>query len=120
MKSLLVSDWEQVHFNSTLVDLHAHPSLNVSSFHRALTSLLYPSSWAFDPFSVRIDLDKLDKGGVDALLSVVYAPEKGIFEECRLLRVLRHFMPSVWKKIYAHLYFNVIIQMMDEIEKEIF
>jgi membrane dipeptidase len=113
------SDWEQAHFDSTLVDLHAHPSMKVSLLHRALTSRLYPSSRAFDPFSMRTDYDRLHKGGVDALLSVIYPPEKGIFEECRLLRVLRHFMPRVWKKIYARPYFDVTLQMMDEIEEEI-
>jgi hypothetical protein len=56
---------------------------------------------------------------VAALLSVVYAPEKGNFEKCRLLCVLRHFLPSVWKKIYARLYFNITIQMMDEIVMEV-
>jgi hypothetical protein len=56
-----------------------------------------------------MDFDKLDKGGVDALLSIVYAPEKGNFEKCRLVRVLRHFMPRVWKKIYARPYFDITI-----------
>ena len=113
------SDWEQIHFDSVLLDLHAHPSLNVSLFHRTLTSRLYPSSRAFDPFSVRTDVSRLQKGGVDALLSVLYAPEKGIFEECRILRLLRHFIPRVWNKIYARPYFDVTTQMMDEIEREV-
>ena len=119
MNARSVSDWEQIHFDSLLVDLHAHPSLNVSLFHQTLTSRLYPSSRAFDPFSFRTDFARLQQGGVDALLSVLYAPEKGIFEECRLLQVLRHFMPRVWKKIYARPYFDVTLQLMDEIEKEV-
>jgi membrane dipeptidase len=53
------------------------------------------------------------------MLSVLYAPERGIFEECRILRVLRHFIPRVWNKIYARPYFDVTMQMMDEIEKEV-
>jgi len=113
------SDWEQIHFDSTLIDLHSHPSLKISLFHRTLTSHLYPSSRAFDPFSVRTDYDRLRRGGVDAMLSVVYAPEKGIFDECRILRILRHFMPRVWNKVYARPYFDVTMQMMEEIEKDI-
>lgn len=113
------SDWEKIHFDSVLVDLHAHPSLNVSLFHRALTSKLYPSSRAFDPFSVRTDYSRLHTGGVDTLLSVLYAPEKGILEECPPLRLLKYFAPRLWKKVYARPYFDVTMQMMDEIEKEV-
>ena len=40
MKPRYESDWEQIHFGSVLVDLHAHPSLNVSLFHRTLASRL--------------------------------------------------------------------------------
>ena len=119
MEAKTVPQWEDIHFNSTLVDLHAHPSLNVSLFHRALTSRFYPSSRAFDPFSVRTDYDRLHKGGVDALLSVIYAPEKGILDECPPLRWMRYLMPKVWKKIYARPYFEVTLQMMDEIEREV-
>ena len=119
MEAKTVPQWEDIHFNSTLVDLHVHPSLNVSLFHRALTSRFYPSSRAFDPFSVRTDYDRLHKGGVDALLSVIYAPEKGILDECPPLRWMRYLMPKVWKKIYARPYFEVTLQMMDEIEREV-
>ena len=55
MNARYASDWEQIHFDSTLVDLHAHPSLNVSLFHRTLLSRLCPSSRAFDPFSSDFD-----------------------------------------------------------------
>jgi hypothetical protein len=33
MNARAASDGEQTHFDSVLVDLHAHPSLNVSLFH---------------------------------------------------------------------------------------
>jgi len=39
--------------------------MNVSLFHRALTSWLYPSSRAFDPFSACTDVPRLQKGGND-------------------------------------------------------
>jgi microsomal dipeptidase-like Zn-dependent dipeptidase len=113
-------DWEQIHYKvATIVDLHTHPSLKVSLFHRALTTHLYASSRAFDPFSVRTNFDKLRKGGLDVLLSVVYAPEKGILQACRPLQYLRYLMPRAWKKIYGQSYFNVSMQMLDEIENEI-
>ena len=109
-------DWQDVHFNSTVLDLHAHPSFNVSLFNRAITSRFYPSRSAFDPFSVRTNLPTLRKGGVDILMSAVYAPERGIFDECRLLSILRFFMRPVWNKIYGRPYFDVTSQMLDEME----
>lgn len=45
MKSRDESDGEQIHFDPTLVGLHAHPSLNVSLFHRTLTSRLLKEGW---------------------------------------------------------------------------
>lgn len=74
------TDSEKIHFNSVLVDLHAHPSFRVSLFHRTLTSRNYPSCSALDPFSMRTDFAKLQKGGVDVMLSVMLAPEKGILK----------------------------------------
>jgi membrane dipeptidase len=109
-------DWHETHFGSTIVDLHAHPSFNVSLFNRAITARFYPSRSAFDPFSVRTNIPTLQKGGVNVLLSVVYAPERGIFDECRYLRILRFLMRPIWNKIYGRPYFEVTVQMLDEME----
>lgn len=81
--------WKQLHFHkSKIVDLHAHPSLKASIFNRLLTSR-FRASRSFDPFSVRTDFPKLKDGGVDVLLTTVYAPEKGIFDECTYLKIIR-------------------------------
>lgn len=112
------SDWEKIHFDSVLIDLHAHPSFNVSLFHRALTSRIYPSGRAFDPFSVRTNFRRLKQGGVKALLSVIHAPEKGILDECPPLRLMRYLKPRTWREVYTRPYFDVTLRMMDEMEKE--
>jgi membrane dipeptidase len=112
-----MQDWHDLHFGSTLIDLHAHPSFNVSLFNRAISSRLYPSRSAFDPFSVRTNIPELQKGGVDVIMSVVYAPERGIFDECRYLRILGFFLHSLWNKIYGRPYFDVTSQMLDEMEQ---
>jgi membrane dipeptidase len=112
-------DWQELHFKSTLVDLHAHPSFNVSLFNRSITSRFYPSRSAFDPFSVRTNIPTLRQGGVDVILSAIYAPERGIFEECRYLRLLRFFMRRTWKKIYGRPYFDVTSDMLNELESAI-
>lgn len=112
-------DWKQIHYSdSTVVDLHAHPSLKVSLFNRVLTSR-FRASRSFDPFSVRTDFAKLKAGGLDVLLSAAYAPEKGIFDECRYLRVLRYFMPLKWRKVFSRSYFDVTMDMLDVMEKQV-
>lgn len=110
-------EWDRIHYTSaTILDLHVHPSLKVSLFNRAFSMRVYPSGRAFDPFSFRSNYPMMAKGGVDAALSVVYAPERGIMEECKLVRGLRVFMPRTWRKIYERPYFTVVNEMLDEME----
>jgi microsomal dipeptidase-like Zn-dependent dipeptidase len=112
-------EWKGIHYgDSTIVDLHAHPSLKVSLFNRMLTSR-FRASRSFDPFGVRTDFPKLSQGGLDVLLSTVYAPEKGILDECRFLRILRYLMPLKWKEVYSRTYFDVTVAMLDVMEKAV-
>lgn len=111
------AEWERIHFHaSMIIDLHVHPSLKVSLFNRAFSLRVYPSRRAFDPFSFRANYPLMKQGGVDVALSVIYAPEKGIVDECHLLRILRLFMPRTWKKIYERPYFDVTREMLHEME----
>ena len=110
-------EWERIHYKaSTILDLHVHPSLKVSMFNRAFSTRIYPSGRAFDPFSVRANFPLMKQGGVDVALSVVYAPERGIVEECSIISILRYFMPRTWKKIYEQPYFDVTNEMLDDME----
>ena len=112
-------EWKGIHYgDSTIVDLHAHPSLKVSLFNRILTSR-FRASRSFDPFGVRTDFPKLSQGGLDVLLSTVYAPEKGILDECRFLRILRYLMPFRWKEVYSRTYFDVTMAMLDVMEEAV-
>jgi microsomal dipeptidase-like Zn-dependent dipeptidase len=110
--------WEDVHQRSTIVDIHAHPSLKVSLLKRPLTSRIRAGR-AFDPFSVRTDFVKLREGGVDVLLSAVYAPEKGIYEECPYVQAMRFLMPGTWKAVYDTPPFQVTWRMLDEMEQQV-
>ena len=65
--------WQQIHHQATVVDLHAHPAFNVSLFNRLLSSRIYPSSRAFDPFSVRTNFPRLKKGGKEGVSSWIKA-----------------------------------------------
>ena len=112
-------DWEKLHFEETTVlDLHAHPSLKVSLFNRTLTRR-FRATRSFDPFGVRTDFVSLKRGGVDVLLSTVYAPEKGILEECRYLRLLRYVLPGTWKRVFDREYIDVTLEMLDAMENQV-
>jgi len=110
--------WEKVHQEATIVDLHAHPALKASLFFRAMGQRIYPSPRAFDPFSVRTNFPRLQEGGVDVLLSVIYAPEKGIINSAPPLKLLKYVAPRLWHNVYGRGYFTVANEMMDVIEKQ--
>ncbi|MGD8753968.1 MAG: membrane dipeptidase [Anaerolineales bacterium] len=113
-----IPDWRTLHDEATIVDLHAHPSLKASLFYRALAQRIYPSPRAFDPFAVRTNFPRLREGGVDVLLSVIYAPEIGITNSAPPLKLLRYITPRLWHNIYGRGYFTVANEMMDMIERQ--
>lgn len=113
-----LSDWRILHYQSTLVDLHAHPSLKASLFYRSLGRRVYPSPRAFNPFSVRTNFPRLIEGGIDIVLSVIYTPERGITESAPPLKLLKYLTPRLWRNIYGRGYFTVANEMMNIIEKQ--
>jgi membrane dipeptidase len=112
-----LSEWQKIHQDADILDLHAHPSFNVSLFHRLLTSRFYPSSRAFDPFSMRTNFPRLHAGNVSILLSVIHPPERGIIQECPPLKYLRYLMLGRWKRIYERPYMEVTLDMIDQMEQ---
>jgi membrane dipeptidase len=114
-----ISDWRRIHFDeATVVDLHAHPSLKVSLFNRMLTARVRASR-SFDPFGVRTNFPELREGGLDILMSSIYAPEKSILDECGYLRLLRYVMVSAWRRVFSRPYLQVAMDMMDAMERQV-
>jgi microsomal dipeptidase-like Zn-dependent dipeptidase len=113
-----LADWHSVHYDATLIDLHAHPALKASLFYRYIGQRIYPSPRAFDPLAVRTNFPRLHKGGVDVLLSVIYAPEIGITDSAPPLKLLKYLAPRLWYKVYGRGYFTLANEMMDVIEKQ--
>ncbi len=107
--------WNQIRDSAIIFDLHAHPSLKLSLMRRIFT-LNHKAAPRFDPFSIRTDFSKLREGGISALNSVIYAPEKGLLDDCGLLRLLRFTLP-VYKEIAAQQYFKLTLTLLDEMEK---
>jgi microsomal dipeptidase-like Zn-dependent dipeptidase len=110
-------DWDQIHKSARVFDLHAHPALKLSLFKRILT-LNHRVGRGFDPLAVRADFPKLELGGVDAISSVIYAPEKGLLEDCRLLRILKWFLPTS-KDLFADTYFDITMDILNKMDSTI-
>jgi len=118
-------DWKELHFDSTVVDLHTHPALKSALFHRDLTVsnkrkfLMKLFGKAFWPATTRTDFPKMEQGGMDIILSTVYAPEMGWLEDIPLVKCLRWIKPSAYKKIFKQPYFDLTMQSLTDIEEQI-
>jgi microsomal dipeptidase-like Zn-dependent dipeptidase len=111
--------WEQIHYSGTpIVDLHAHPSLHAFLFKRMLTKH-YGANRAFNPLSMRTDFGKLKQGGLDVLLSTVYAPEREIVDDCIYLKLLRILLPITYRQVYRRNYFDVTWHILDLMEEQV-
>ena len=113
-------DWRRVHHaDSTIVDLHAHPSLKISLFDRVFTAPLHADG-SFNPFSFRSNYGNLRQGGVDVLLSVIYPPERQVvLQEAPILKLLRYIRPRTWRMVFDGSYFDVANRMLDDLERAV-
>ena len=106
------------------MDLHSHPSLKTSVFHRDIGSkkpklLQKFFKEKFWPFSGRVTFPKLEQGGMDVLLSTAYVLEQGWIDDMSLVRKLFWLFPSVRKKIVDPSYFDVTMSMLDDMEQQV-
>ncbi len=113
-------DWRRVHYaGSTIVDLHAHPGLKISLFDKVFTAPFHADG-AFNPFSFESNFLNLRAGGVAALLSVIYAPERQIvLQEAPVLKALRYIRPKAWHMVFDGSYFDVANRMLDDLERAV-
>lgn len=117
-------NWQDLHSQATVVDLHSHPSLKSSVFHRNIGSkktkflqrLFKEKFW---PFSGRVTFPKMEQGGMDVLLSTAYVLEQGWIDDMSLVRKLFWLFPSVRKSIVDPTYFNSTMSMLDSMEEQI-
>jgi len=117
-------NWKELHFDSTVVDLHTHPTLKSLMFHRnlggkkqKLLSRFFKEK--FWPFSARVTFPKMEQGGMDVMLATAYILEQGWIDDISLIDWLLWFTPSVRKKIVDPTYFDATVGMLDEMESQI-
>jgi microsomal dipeptidase-like Zn-dependent dipeptidase len=123
MNSTSAPKWMELHYAATVVDLHAHPALKAVLFHRNLTRRYRPVMTFFWPPSVRTNFPALEQGGVDVLLSAIYAPEKPILTDFPLLKLLRYapwpFVRRTWHELFKRTYFEATVGLLDDLERRI-
>ena len=111
--------WQQIHHSGTpIVDLHVHPALKAYLFKRILT-LRYGAARAFNPLSLRTDFKTLKEGGLDVLLSTVYAPERDIVRDCIYLKLLTILLPITYRRVFSRDYFDVTWHILDLMEEQV-
>ena len=89
----------RVHFDALVIDAHVHPSLKTYLFKKKLWKA-HRSGGAFNPFTMRVDLPKTIAGGVDALVSSIYLPERGLLDDCKALKIASKLGPKRMRRLF--------------------
>lgn len=115
--------WLDLHHRTTVVDIHAHPALKSALFNKSLLRRDRAIQAFFWPLNVRTNFPALQAGGVDVLLSAIYAPEKRLVEDLPLIKLLRlipwSFVRRTWKELMEPPYAEVTQHLLDDLEKRL-
>ncbi|MCZ7538764.1 MAG: dipeptidase [Anaerolineae bacterium] len=115
--------WLDLHHRAIVVDIHAHPALKSALFHKSLLRRDKAIQAFFWPFNVRTNFPALQTGGVDVLLSAIYAPEKRLIEDLPLIKLLRlipwSFVRRTWKDLMEPPYATVTRHLLDDLEQRL-
>lgn len=109
-----------------LIDLHCHPSLKIYFFNIDLFET-HLTTRDFNPFSIRVDLPKLQQGNVNAIMASHYLPEINYTTECPgvdwLYGGIKFLAPDVIDKIENNHNFNSpfeqTMQMIKALESKV-
>lgn len=107
-----------LHTRATVVDLHAHPSLNVSLWQHKFASR-HRSTGVWNPFTMRTDLPKLIDGNVRVLLSAVYLPERRLLSDCWALKVAKCFASPQVQRLFQGSPFDRTLEVIARFEAEV-
>ncbi len=110
-------DWQQLHHEATIVDLHIHPSMQQQLFRRNL-NLRYVINRTLhgNPMSVRASFPRLHDGGYDVIFSTLYVPEMGILKDFPIVKLFRFLRPDLWKKLIILPPFDATLKIMSDME----
>lgn len=117
-------NWQNLHKQSTVVDLHNHAVLKRFLLDRDLSSsktkfLAGMFKRAFWPLSQRSTFPLLKQGGVDVVLSTCYIPEVEWLEDQSLVKLALALSPEVRRRVFDPFYFDATVNMIDDMEKQV-
>lgn len=117
-------NWQDLHQDSIVIDLHNHSVLKNFLFGRGLSGkkqkfLSTIFKRVFWPFSERNNFPLMKKGGLDVILSTCYIPEVEWLDDQSLVKFALKLSPSTRKRVFDPTYFDATRAMMDSIELEI-
>jgi membrane dipeptidase len=114
---MLSLDWQRIHREATIVDLHVHPSMQQQLFRRNLNwRYVIDRTLHGNPMSVRANFPRLHDGGFDVIFSTVYVPERGILKDFPIVKWFRFLRPDLWRKLIASSPFDATLKVMDDME----
>jgi microsomal dipeptidase-like Zn-dependent dipeptidase len=106
------------HHDALVIDAHVHPSLKTYLFKKKLWKS-HKSGGAFNPFTMRVDLPKSIAGGVDAFVSSVYLPERGLLDDCKFLKIASKVGPKRMRRLFKGDPLDRTLEILDDFEKAV-
>lgn len=107
-----------IHFDSLVIDSHVHPSLKTYLFKKKLWKA-HRSGGAWNPLTMRVDFPKTIAGGVDAIVSSVYLPERALLDDCKVLRLASKIGPKRMRRLFDGNPLERTLDILDSFESAI-
>jgi membrane dipeptidase len=109
-------DTKQLHRRSTVIDTHVHPSLKTYILNMKMNRR-YKTEGCWNPFTLRVDLQKIIEGCVNAIFSAAYLPEKLMIEDCWALKLMSLFVGTRVRRMVKDNPFDTTMRIIDHFEK---
>lgn len=106
---------DRLHRSAMVIDAHTHPSLKTFLLRKRLWKR-HRAGGAWNPLCMRVDLPKLEEGGVDVAVVSHYLPEEGLLRDCAPLRLLVALGPSRWRRLFRDPPFESLGRIIDTFE----
>lgn len=113
-------DWQRIHHEAIIVDLHVHPSFQQQIFKHTLSArYVLTRTFRGNPFEVRANFPRLRQGGVDVILSILHVPERGLLNDFKLINIVRILRPDLWHKLMAAPPYEATLDILGDMEKAV-
>lgn len=112
------SETKALHESARVVDIHVHPSLKMYLLYKKFRKR-HRGGGAFNPFGMRTDFPKLNKGGVDVILSAIHLVERKFVDDCWFLKGLSRIAPKRWRDMLKRNPFEQTIHILDHFEQNV-